>query len=75
MAATSYSPMPASIPDPVTLEEAVELFRETGHPISKSTLERLIRQKGFATERVGKTGYVSYTDLLEAHAEWVRRKR
>lgn len=74
MAATSFSPIPASIPDPVTFKEAVEIFRETGHPVSKNTLIRRARAKGCAVERVAGTDYVSYSDLLEVHAEVVRSR-
>lgn len=73
MAATSYSPSPA-IRDGVTFKEAAEKFRETGHPVSVNTLVRLARAKGYETERVGRTDYVSYSNLLEAHAEWVRTR-
>ncbi|MFD9443460.1 hypothetical protein [Streptomyces sp. NPDC060001] len=72
MAVTSYSPIPVSIPDAVTFKEAAALFQETGHPASANTLVRLARAKGYKTERVGRTDYISYSDLLEAHAEWVR---
>lgn len=73
MAATSYSPTPA-IRDGVTLNEAVAKFAETGHPISKSTLERIARTQGYETERIGRTDYFSYSMLLQGHAEWVRTR-
>jgi len=74
MAVTSYQPLPTTIPDAVTFKEGSALFAETGHPVSANTLVRLVRQRGCATERVGRTDYVSYSDLLVAHAEWVRAR-
>lgn len=71
MAITSYMPLPESIEDPVSYDEAVALFAETPHPVSKNTLVRLAKAAGFHTERVGRTDYVSYSDLLVAHKEWV----
>lgn len=73
VAATSYSPSPA-IRDGVTFKEAVAKFAETGHPIPLNTLKRIAHTRGFKTERVGRTDYVSYSNLLEAHAEWVRTR-
>jgi hypothetical protein len=74
MAVTSYSSLPASIPvpDPVTFKEASAMFAETGHPISANTLVRQARARRLTVVRVGRTDYASYSDLLEAHAEWVR---
>jgi hypothetical protein len=74
MAVTSYSPIPANIPDPVTFKEAAALFAETGLPIGKNTLINHARARGCATERVGGTDYVSYSDLLEVHRDWVRSR-
>lgn len=76
MAVTSYSPLslPCSIPDGVTFQEAEGKFAETGHRVPKNTLIRWAREKGYVTERVGRTDYVSYTDLLEVHAEKIRAR-
>lgn len=72
--ATSYlSPAP-SIPDAVTFDEAADMFAETGHPAPKNTLVRWARAKGYQIERVGRTDYVSYSDLLEVHAEMMRAR-
>lgn len=67
MAIAHYSPLPAEIDDPVTLKEAVALFRRTGHPAPESTLRRWIREDNITTVRAGRTDYVSWTDLLQAH--------
>ncbi|MGV9278128.1 hypothetical protein [Streptomyces griseosporeus] len=68
MAIAHYSPLPAEIDDPVTLKEAVALFRRTGHPAGETTLRSWIREDGITTVRVGKTAYMSWTDLIQAHA-------
>jgi hypothetical protein len=73
MAVTSAIPNIASIPDPVTLDEAEALFRRTGHPAPKSTLERWIRLEGIPRVRHGKV-YVSYTALLKVHAVKIRSR-
>ncbi|WP_329376198.1 hypothetical protein [Streptomyces sp. NBC_01483] len=73
MAVTSYSPLPEAIPDPVTFKEASAMFAETGHPIHANTLVRQVRaRKDIPVVRVGRTDYVSYSDALDVHAEWVR---
>lgn len=72
MAVTSYLPHPTDIPDAVTFKEAAAMFAETGHPISANTLVRQAHARGATVVRVGRTDYVSYSDLLEAHADWVR---
>lgn len=74
MAVTSYTPQPTvpGIPDAVTFKEASVMFEETGHPIHPNTLVRQARARGITVVRVGRADYVSYSDLLEAHAEWVR---
>lgn len=72
MAVTSYLPLPTTISDPVTFKEASALFAETGHPASANTLVRWAREKRYDIERVGRTDYVSYSNLLEVHAEKVR---
>lgn len=72
MAVTSYQSIPTTLSNAVTFKEAVAMFKETGHPISQSTLERIAHDKGYKIERVGRVHYVSNDDLLEGHADWVR---
>lgn len=69
MAASFLSPYTPA--DEVSISDAVELLKETGHPISKSTLERLCRKRGVTIVRRGKPNYASWTDLLKIHAAWV----
>lgn len=69
MAAHLISPYVAA--DEISIDDAVGLLRETGHPISKSTLERHCRARGVALVRRGRPNYASWTDLLKVHAAWV----
>lgn len=68
MAASFITPYVAR--DEISIGDAVELLRETGHPISKSTLERQCRARGITMVRRGRN-YASWTDLLKVHAAWV----
>ena len=68
MAITSYAAMPVPrIVDPVTFKEAAALFAETPYPVSANTLVRWVKEAKVPTERVGKTDYVSYSELLVLH--------
>lgn len=70
MAISSLSPfVPAA--DTVTLAEASELFRETGHPASVRTLKRWCVKHGVATVREGRADSASWSDLLDIHAKEV----
>lgn len=70
MAVTSLSPhLPAA--DLVTLTEASELFRETGHEASVRTLKRWCTKHGIAVDRVQRADCASWSDLLTIHAREV----
>ncbi|WP_042174623.1 DNA-binding protein [Streptomyces sp. NBRC 110035] len=69
MAATHYSPLPEQIEDPVTYQEAAALFARTGHDAPVSTLRRWAKEDRLETVKSGRTVYVSWSDLLEAHAK------
>ncbi|MBE4761796.1 hypothetical protein [Streptomyces caniscabiei] len=70
MAVTSLSPhLPAS--DLVTLTEASELFRETGHEATVRTLKRWCVKHGIQVERVQRADCASWSDLLVIHAREV----
>ncbi|MGP3737991.1 hypothetical protein ACTWJ9_33315 (plasmid) [Streptomyces sp. GDS52] len=69
MATAFLSPYTAR--DEIKLKDAVELFRETGHPISLTTLERQSRARGVALVRRGRANFASWSDLLTVHAAWV----
>lgn len=55
--------------DLVTFKEAVELFAETGYPVSETTLKRWAREAKLAKYREGTTGLVSFSDLLMVHRD------
>lgn len=67
MAAVHYTPAPAEIEDPVTYKEASALLARTGHPYHAGSIARWDLPK----ERVGKTDYVSWSDVLEEHRDRV----
>lgn len=67
---------PHSAPtDLMPLQEIQDLLRETGHPVSVSTIRRWATAGDFHTERrrsrQGRRDYVSFSDVLMAHREWV----
>ncbi|MFJ1782469.1 hypothetical protein ACIOKA_37820 [Streptomyces anulatus] len=78
--------IPAPMPnDLVSLPAVFDLLRKTGHPASESTIRRWIDQaeargEAMYTERrrfVGRRRYyvyVSYSDILMAHRDWVQAK-
>ncbi len=73
MAVTSLSPhLPAS--DLVTLTEASELFRETGHEATVRTLKRWCVKYGIQVERVQRADCASWSDLLVIHAREVEAR-
>ena len=73
VAVTFMSPYIAG--DEISLSDAVALLAETGHPISKSTLERQCRAQGVTLIRRGRPNYASWSDLLRVHKAWVHDRR
>ena len=72
MAAPLLSPYVAR--DEISLGDAVELFRETGHSIDKTTLTRQCRARGVRLVMHGRTLYGSWSDFLVVHRDWVDGK-
>ncbi|MFD3336094.1 hypothetical protein ACFWV1_26120 [Streptomyces sp. NPDC058700] len=70
MAISTIQPYPLDR-DLVTYKEAVQLFAETGHEVSASTLRRWVKERELNAEKWSGTVYVSWSDLLVAHGEWV----
>lgn len=78
--------IPAPAPnDLMPLTDVYNLLRRTGHPASESTIRRWIeraeaRGEAMHTERRRFLGYrryyvyVSYSDILMAHRDWVQAK-
>ncbi|WP_141744030.1 excisionase, partial [Streptomyces sp. EN23] len=66
-----YTP---GIEDPVSYKEASALLARTGHPASKETVARWVREANAGEETVpvvkaGRTDYVSWTAVLELHRD------
>ncbi|MFB9558596.1 hypothetical protein [Streptomyces roseoviridis] len=57
--------------DLVTYKEGKALLAQTGHPVSETTMRRWMQAPGRATVKMAGTVYVSFSDLLVAHAAWV----
>lgn len=62
---------PAAPADEVKIKDAVELFAQTGHPVSPSTLERLCRKHGVPMTKYGRANHASWGQLLVLHRDWV----
>jgi hypothetical protein len=72
VAASFTSPYIAA--DEIKLAEAVQLLRETPHPIALSTLERLCRRNGVPLVKYGRANHASWSKLLQLHRDWVLAK-
>lgn len=59
---------PTTATDWVSYKEASLLFAETGLPAPVRTLQRWVAEDGLTAVRSGRTDYVSFSDLLEAHS-------
>ncbi|MCA1224116.1 hypothetical protein [Streptomyces sp. 8L] len=62
--------------DWASLDACVALLKETGHPMSKRTLGRLLTRRGVRTELrreggSGRTRGASFSSVLELHRDWV----
>ncbi|WP_371099848.1 hypothetical protein [Streptomyces sp. PU_AKi4] len=68
MAASLISPYAG---DETSIGDAVEMLRKTGHPISKTTLERQCRARGVQLFKHRGRNYASWTDLLKVHRDWL----
>lgn len=75
MAVAYHTPILSAVrPGWVSFKEASGLLRRTGHPASVTTLQRWVQEEGIATERIGRTDYVSFTQILKVHAVRVRTR-
>ena len=69
MAIATLSPLPSgATSDLVTLQEASELFAETGHPARPRTLKRWCLKHGVRVVRQNRNDWARWSDLLEIHA-------
>jgi hypothetical protein len=74
MAALHLSPIPAEIEDPVTYKEASALLARTRHPAAPGTIARWVKEANEAgqhipVERMRRTDYVSWTQVLRLHRD------
>ncbi|MFE6412625.1 hypothetical protein ACFVOR_37460 [Streptomyces sp. NPDC057837] len=69
MAAPLLSPYVAR--DEISIGDAVELFRETGHSMDKTTLTRQCRARNVRLVKRNRALYASWSDLLIVHRDWV----
>lgn len=77
MAIFHLTPIPEpAAGDYLTLEEAVEFIRESGHPVSQSTVKRWAHRPGVRHRRVGGRGKleISVDDLMRVHRDEVDKK-
>lgn len=79
MAISHLIPAPATN-DLMPLQDIADLLGQTGHPASVSTIRRWIAAEDLPTVRKRSAGgwrkdYVSYSDILLAHRDWVEAKR
>ncbi|MFB7592399.1 hypothetical protein [Streptomyces sp. NPDC056169] len=70
MAISTIQPYPLDS-DLVTYKEARQLFAETGHDVSETTMRRWVKERKLITDKACGVVHVSYSDLLVAHGEWV----
>ena len=70
MAISTIQPYPRDL-DLVTYKEARRLFAETEYPVSETTLRRWVKDLELDASKLLGVVYVSYSDLLVVHGEWV----
>jgi hypothetical protein len=72
MAALNLSPHIDA--DERSISEAVALFAETGHPVSKPTLERLCRKNGVPLVKYDRENHAPWSELLRLHRDWANSR-
>ncbi|MEU1133534.1 hypothetical protein ABZ383_27380 [Streptomyces sp. NPDC005900] len=60
--------------DLISYKEAEALLKATPHPMSVTTLKRLVARHRLDVTRIDRAVHVSFSDLLEAHRDEVRRR-
>lgn len=60
--------------DMMTLQDIREQLAQTGQPVTLDDLQAWIEADGLYTERYRRRTYVSYSDILMAHREYVLGK-
>lgn len=57
--------------DMLTLEEIRDQLKDTGYPVTTDDIKRWIQEQDLYTEKYRRKVYVSYSDILMAHKEFV----
>ncbi|MFF8422889.1 hypothetical protein OG298_45355 (plasmid) [Streptomyces sp. NBC_01005] len=73
MATQTISPYPVAS-DMTVLEDIRDQLKDTGHPVTTDLIKRWIQEQDLYIERYRNRVYVSYSDILMAHQEYVARK-
>ncbi|MEU6925499.1 hypothetical protein [Streptomyces sp. NPDC046631] len=73
MATQTINPYPVAS-DMTVLEDIRDQLKDTGHPVTTDLIKRWIREQDLYVERYRNRVYVSYSDILMAHQEYVARK-
>lgn len=73
VATQTISPYPVAS-DMTVLEDIRDQLKDTGHPVTTDLIKRWIQEQDLYIERYRNRVYVSYSDILMAHQEYVARK-
>ncbi|WP_329203824.1 hypothetical protein [Streptomyces sp. NBC_01435] len=73
MATQTINPYPVAS-DMMTLDDIRDQLKDTGHPVTTDLIKRWIQEQDLYIERYRRDVYVSYSDILMAHQEYVARK-
>ncbi|MFF1916185.1 hypothetical protein ACFVYE_32280 [Streptomyces sp. NPDC058239] len=57
--------------DMLTLEEIRDQLKDTGYPVTTDDIKRWIQEQDLYVEKYRRKVYVSYSDILMAHKEFV----
>ncbi|MEU9703070.1 hypothetical protein [Streptomyces sp. NPDC047981] len=72
MAVSTIQPYPLD-QDLVTYKEARRLFAETDYKVSESTMRRWVQERQLTAAKYAGIVYVSFSELLVAHGDWVNQ--
>lgn len=73
MAVTVINPYPVAN-DMMEIDDIVDQLQATGHPVTSKLVKAWIKAEDLYTERYRGDVYVSFSDILMAHKEWVAGK-
>ncbi|WP_331746697.1 hypothetical protein [Streptomyces sp. NBC_00842] len=60
--------------DMLSIKEIRDQLKDTGYPVTTDDIERWIREQGLYVEKYRRDVYVSYSDILMAHKDWIASK-